>query len=89
MGAFITNRDALTALSAELSAFGQSERFAHWCVRLLGYDPIAAAMAAKKLAFELGTNVEDRDKNYRALDVALKFSFNARRPFYNPYDPRR
>lgn len=89
MAPFITNRDALTALSAELSEFAQSERFARWCIRLMRYDPIRAARAAKKLAFELGTNVEERDKNYRSLDAALKYHFNPKRPFYNAYDPGR
>ena len=89
MAPYASNRDALTAQSAELSAFAQSESFANFCIHLLSYNPISASKAAKKLAFELGYNVEDRDKNYRALDTALKFRVNPKRPFYNPYDPGR
>jgi hypothetical protein len=87
MAPFKDKRERLTELSAEISAFAQSERFAVCVVGILGYDPMRAGNAAKRLAFELGTNIEDRDRNYRKLDVALKFRFDAKRPFYNPYNP--
>lgn len=80
-------RERLTNVAAEIFAFAQSETFAACVVRLRGYDPAAAGQAAKKLAFELGTDIEDRDKNYRALDTALKFRFDPKAPFYNPYRP--
>jgi hypothetical protein len=87
MAPFKDKRERLTELSAEISAFAQSERFAVCVVRILGYDPMKAGDAAKRLAFELGTNIEDRDRNYRKLDTALKFRFDPKRPFYNPYNP--
>jgi hypothetical protein len=87
MTPFKENRNRLTGLSAEISAFAQAERFAVCVVRILGYDPMKAGNAAKRLAFELGTNIEDRSRNYKKLDTALKFRFDAKRPFYNPYNP--
>jgi hypothetical protein len=89
MAPFKEKRDGLKGLSAEVSAFAQSERFAVWIVRRLGYDPMAAGNVAKKLEFELGTNIEERSKNYKKLDATLKFRFDSKRPFYNPYDPGR
>jgi hypothetical protein len=80
-------RDHLTDLGAQIFSFSQSERFAVFVVRILGYDPAGAGRAAQRLAFELGTNIEDRDKNYRKLDTALKFPFDPKRPFYDPYHP--
>jgi hypothetical protein len=51
-------------------------------------DPASqAGKAAKRLAFELGANVEERSRNYRKLDTALRFRFDPKRPFYNPYNP--
>lgn len=82
-------RDRLTDISAEISSFAQSERFAVWLIRMWGCDPAGAGRAAKTLAFELGTNIEDRDKNYKKLDIALKYRFDTKRPFYNPYNPGR
>jgi hypothetical protein len=61
MEPFKDNLDRLTDLSAKIIAFSQSERFAAWCVRILRYDPAEAGRAAQKIAFELGTNIEDRD----------------------------
>jgi hypothetical protein len=87
MAPFKESRDGLTKLAAEVSAFAQSGSSVVWIVRMLGYDPLGAGKAAKKLTFELGTNIEDRDKNYRKLDTTLKFRFDAKRPFYNPYNP--
>jgi hypothetical protein len=87
MAPFNGKRERLTELSADISAFAQSERFAVWVVRTLKYQPRDAGDAARKLAFELGTNIEDRTKNYRKLDATLKFRFDAKRPFYNPYNP--
>jgi hypothetical protein len=80
-------RDRLTELGAEMFSFSQSEKFATWAVRILRYDPAGAGLAAERLAFELGTDIEDRDKNYRKLDTALRFSFDPKRPFYDPYHP--
>jgi hypothetical protein len=79
-------RERLTELSAEIFSFAQSERFAVMVVRAVGYDPAGAGRAAKKIAFELGTNIEDRSKNYKKLDTLLKFTFDPKRPFYNPYN---
>jgi hypothetical protein len=85
MAAFKDRRERLSDLGAEIFSFAQSERFAVWSVRVLGYDPAEAGRAAKKIAFELGTNIEDRDRNYKALDTALKYRFDAKHSFYDPY----
>src|SRR6202034_1757551 len=82
-------RDRLTSLAAKMFAFAQSETFAAWSVRILRYDPVAASRAINRLVFELGTDIEDRDRNYRKVDLALKFPFDPKRPFYDPYHPER
>jgi hypothetical protein len=87
MTPFKANRGRLIELSAEISALSQSEVSGLTVIRSLGYDPGGAGRAARKLALELGTNIEDRDRNYRQLDTALKFRFDAKHPFYNPYNP--
>jgi len=66
-------RKALSDLSDELISFGQSEWFAAYFVRRLGFDPIAAGRRLGVVAEELGTVYEDRAANYRAVDRALKF----------------
>jgi hypothetical protein len=89
MGTLKEPRDRLTSLAAELFAFAQSETFAGLSVRILGYDSAAASRAINRLAFELGSDIEDRDRNYRNVDLALKFPFDPKRPFYDPYHPER
>jgi hypothetical protein len=60
---------------------------ASWLVRKLGFKPAAAGAAIRTIAQQLGTTSEDRDTNFRRLDIALKFKFDANWPFYNPYNP--
>jgi hypothetical protein len=82
-----SKRDRLTEIAAEFSAIAQAENLSARALRRQGYDIAAAGRAAKTLAFELGTDIEDREKNYRKLDSALRFRFDPKRPFYDPYHP--
>jgi hypothetical protein len=85
MEPFMAKRDRLTELAAEIFALGQSEMFASFVLSALRFDLKRAGRAVKKVAFELGTNIEDRSRNYRSLDMLLKFPFDEKRPFYDPY----
>jgi hypothetical protein len=89
MDFFKDNRVRLGAVGAELSSFSQTDRFASSLVGILGYAPADAGRAAKRLAFELGSDIEDRDRNYQRLDISLKIRFDPQSPFYNPYNPGR
>jgi hypothetical protein len=82
-----SQRDRLTEIAAEFSAIAHAENLPARVLRRQGYDVAAAGRAAKTLAFELGTDIEDREKNYRRLDSALRFRFDPKRPFYDPYHP--
>jgi hypothetical protein len=66
-------RVALGDLSDEMISFGQSEWLAAYFVRRLGFHPITAGRRLAVLAEELGTDLESRDANYRAVCRALKF----------------
>ena len=88
MEAFKESRGRLDAVGAELYSFSQTERLASALIRLFGYKPGVAGRAAKRLAFELGTDIEDRDKNYQRLDASLKIYFDPANPFYDPLNPR-
>ena len=80
-------RIAFAELAAQFVSFDRSEWFATWFVRKLGFDPESAGNVLRGIAIEFGTIQEDRDKNFRLLDAALKFRFDKKRPFYNPYNP--
>lgn len=78
-------KTALANLGAQLISFDKSEWLAAWFVRFLGYDSKQAGKILRTMSIELGTDMEDRNKNYRRLDEALKFSIKGAR-FYNPYE---
>lgn len=76
-------------LAAQLVAFDRSDWIIARVVRRLGFAPLEAGRALRTAGMQLGTNVEDRDKNFQAVDHALKFRFNADRAFYDPFAPAR
>jgi hypothetical protein len=82
-------RQVFADLAAEMVAFDRSEAVACWFVRLLGFDPDSAGNVLRAIASDFGTSGEERDKSFRRLDAALKFRFDPKRPFYNPYNPGR
>jgi hypothetical protein len=77
-------RTAFAELGAQLVSFDRSEQIATWFVRRLGFDPGRAGNILRAISIEFGTADEERDKNFRRLDEALKFSIGEGR-FYNPY----
>jgi hypothetical protein len=80
-------RAAFKELGAQLVAFDQSEWMASWFVRKMGFEAAKAGIVLKTIALEFGTTNEDRQKNFRRLDTALKFKFDENWYFYDPYNP--
>jgi hypothetical protein len=80
-------REAFVSLSALLVSFDRSEPMAAWFVRKLGFDPDGAGKVLKGIAQNFGVVGEERDKPFRLLDAALRFRFDPKRHFYDPYNP--
>ena len=66
-------RETLRTLSNELIAFGHSEWLAVRVLKFIHFDPVLAGWALEKTAAAFAYDHEDRDKNYTAVDRALKF----------------
>jgi hypothetical protein len=80
-------RETSLKLGTQLISFEQSESMASWFVKKMGFEPAKAGNILRTISLEFGTTQEDRSKNFRRLDVALKFQFDPKKPFYNPYNP--
>jgi HAMP domain-containing protein len=79
-------RNAFRDLTDRLAAFVQSETVAAWAIKFR-YDTATAIKVLRKISIYFGIPAEDRDKDFRRVDVALRFRFDPKRQFYNPYDP--
>ena len=77
-------RNRLKSIGAEVLAFSQSNKFATKIVKLIGFDPAGAGKAIDTIVRQLGTNIEERDENYKKLDRALKFRIGKSGKFYDP-----
>jgi hypothetical protein len=82
-------RKQLEDIGAQLASFEKSELIIGPFVRWIGYDPTGAGLALRATAIDLGTIGEDRDKNFRRIDQALKFFIDESRVFYDPYGRRK
>ena len=83
-------RHQLEDIGAQIASLENAEFLVGVVIRRMGYDPTGASKALRAAAIELGTDIEDRDKNFSRVDKALKFYVDEGRPFYDPYNqPRR
>jgi len=70
-------RQEFTTLAARLDSFDQAE-LASWIIRRLGFDIPKAAGCLRRVGVSSARR-EDRDANFRNLDIALHFRSEKRR----------